>query len=299
MSNVRHNAKICGDIVYTYSFSAWDNRDINSDLSDDDFFGSRPPRYRDVDSYSSHLEEYRLYLKNLNNIVVERLSSYLSMGFDPDFAHVLASTGFYRFTPSDFGLYNISESALARSRRRLRDLIFCNLSDSKSIVSGKFVTLTYRTPQFSPTIVKSDFALFIKRFRYYLDDLDFRYIAIPEKHQSSRTATDRYGSYHFHVLIFDTGFLDNADLTSIWSHGFVYVKKLYGDSTAIANYVAKYVTKDLSIDFGRRFLYSRNCYKPEETSDFSTLPPLRHISTSVYTSLSGERLNFTINRVLK
>lgn len=292
MSNIRHRAKVCGQIVYTYTFTAREVS-LSSDISDIDYFGVSPS-YRSSDSYLSALSRYRAYLKQFDLNVSERFQYYLDIGFSSDLSYSLA-TSFYKFDSDYFGLTSISESALARSRRRLRDLVYTNIDSSST--TGKFITLTYSSPQFSPSQLKQHFKTFIQRLRYSLKT-EFRYIAVPEKHQSSKTSPDRYGSYHIHILIFDTGFLDNYDLTSIWSHGFTYIKKLYGDPTSVANYVAKYVTKDLSIDFGRRFLYSRNCLRPIETSDFSELPPLKHVSSSVYTALSGEKLHFTINRVL-
>lgn len=294
---IKLNSIVCGNIVYTYSFFEYfQNRQPKREISSD-FFDSlfdSTPRYLSVDSYMHKKNKYRDYLSSFDDLVRDKSDFYSSFLSDPALIQAL-STGFYKLQPSFFGLYDVSRGALSRSSRRLRDYVYCNVDES---VGGLFLTLTYRTPMFDSRLIKKHQNLFIKRLKYRLSS-NFRYIIIPEKHISDKTRLDRYGSYHFHLLIFDINYIDNKLLTETWSFGFCYIKRLYGGSSRIAQYVAKYLTKDMSIDSGRRFTVSRNCFKPQPVSDLSTLPPLVALHTSTYTTLSGEKLFFTVNKKLE
>lgn len=262
---------ICGDLVYVYQNTLPDLSGL--DLSGLDVTGF------DVVSYYSRLQQnldlYRDYINNLRSF---NFSSAALYGFS------------FNLQPLPQDVFNIpifaSSSACKRATRRLRDLIYSNLPSR--CTSARFVTLTYAIPQFSLSQVKADFNLFIKRLRYHLS-LDFRYIAVPEKHKS--------GAYHIHYIIFDTGFIPSDQLSNIWSKGFVRINLISGDTSKIANYLAKYLTKDYLLSGTRRFMTSHNINRPYEVADLSTLPPLREITSYAYTTFSGEKIHLTINRI--
>lgn len=262
---------ICGDLVYVYQNTDPDLSGI--DITALDVIGFNILTYQSI--LQQNLELYRIYQKNINYINKYSAATY---GFSFNL----------KCLPLD--VFNISTfatpSACRRATRRLRDLIYSNLPSR--CYSARFVTLTYSTPQFSLAQVKSDFNSFIKRLRYHLSK-NFRYIAVPEKHKS--------GAYHIHYIIFDTGYIPSDQLESIWSKGFIRINLIQGDTSKIANYLAKYLTKDYLLSGTRRFMSSNNINRPFEISDLSTLPPLREVTSCTYTTFSGVKTHLTINRI--
>jgi hypothetical protein len=282
----REKVKYCGDLVYYYQFFG-KFRDIN---------------YSTKINYNTEklklVNSYRLYLKDTFALMRE---NYARLN-DLDLPLCLGDV--FVLSAEQWGITGASESALKCSARKLKDLISTNFGiNPKSNEFPLFLTLTYKNPQFSSFEAKRDLGLFAKRLRYHLN-INFRYIAIPEKHQSDRTAIDRFGSYHYHILLFDIPFDLISDLnkirnlqneiTDVWGKGFSFLKQCYGNADSVAWYVVKYLTKDLSIDCGRRYLASYNCWKPLIQDDLSTAPSLLFKTSSVYTLLSGEFMRLGI-----
>lgn len=294
MRKIDYKAKVCGNTIYTYSF--YSNIDVKTYtlaneiapliLDEWDVPASRSSEY------FKKMSLYRKYVSDCDKKSSLDYDNYLSLGLDDSISRALGNA-FYRFGPELYGLYNINDSALSRSRRRLKDLIYCNYTPETQC---RFLTLTYKNAQFSPFQLKQHFKTFIKRLKYHTKNNNIRYIAVPEKHQSVDTAPDRFGSYHMHVLLFDTGYIDSWELADIWGHGTIDIIFCYGDANGVAHYLSKYLVKDMSIDYGRRFLASESCIKPTITSDFSTLPMLQEVHSSVYTDFSGAPLVFTVNK---
>jgi len=240
MRELAYNAKVCGNTIYTYSFyTNYTNIIAEKAISLDDW---DIPASRSSE-YFGKIALYREYTSKCDKKALLDYEYYLSLGLDDSIARALGNS-FYRFGPELYGLYNINDSALTRSRRRLRDLVYTNYTSTSN---GRFLTLTYKNAQFSSAQLKSDFNLFIKRLKYKTKNNDIRYIAIPEKHQSAETAPDRFGSYHLHILLFDTGYIDSWELADIWGHGSIDIIKLYGDPSGVAFYVTKYLTKDMGV----------------------------------------------------
>ena len=272
--------KLCGDLVYKYEYYGV-ARDIH--------YSSQ--YYPNSDSQLWLRVQYKKYLDSRDKVIAE----YRAICSKNDLPVCLSDV--FLLTPEMFGLHDNSESNLKSTRRKLRDLILSNFGISAHLHPFPlFVTLTYRSPQFSPVLAKIQLKLFIKRLRYRLG-INFRYIAVPEKHQSDKTAPDRYGSFHYHILIFDVDFINPDDCTDIWSYGYCYVKRCYGTPFHVAYYVTKYLSKDLSIQVGRRYLASFNCWKSHEITDLSTVPTLAFISSSIYPLLSGQTMRLTINKI--
>jgi len=168
------------------------------------------------------------------------------------------------------------------SKRKLKALILCNLPYGNT----KFLTLTYRTPQFNETKPKNDFKNFIKRLKYHTK-IQIRYIAVHEKHESYSTQTERVNSYHFHVLISNLNYVSSQIYADIWQHGFIKINKVKGEPMRMANYVAKYLTKSNTHNkYQRRFLYSKNCFRPYDIP-ISEVPVLEFMHSRVYNRFTG------------
>lgn len=128
--------------------------------------------------------------------------------------------------------------AAARARKDVFELCACNDFDL-------FFTLTL-----SPEMInRYDYKEAVKKFGQWLDNRvrrrGLRYVAVPELH--------RDGAVHFHGLcnagamrLIDSGHSDKGHPiynVADWKIGFTTAMRLYGDQTAAAHYIAKYVTK--------------------------------------------------------
>lgn len=132
-------------------------------------------------------------------------------------------------------------SRLRKSFSDLRDIINTNVDD---VCCCRWVTLTYAENMTDTKILYKDFDKFIKRFRYYCiknNYGNFEYINAVEPQGR--------GAWHCHLLfIFDgkAPYVSNADLKSLWTHGFVKIKKL-DDVDNVGAYLTSYLT-DLELD---------------------------------------------------
>lgn len=163
---------------------------------------------------------------------------------------------------------------IARSQRRAKnalfDLIACNQWDY-------FITLTLSPNE----IDRNDYQAIIKKLNTYLDNRvrrnGLKYIGVPELHKN--------GGFHFHFLVNDVlplgdsgtvkrpdcsrpvklstalrlGY-NRADLKTVynisdWGLGFTTAIHTYGEPSALANYVGKYITKS-DKKIGGRWYYS-------------------------------------------
>lgn len=135
-----------------------------------------------------------------------------------------------------------------QSKMNLRRLINAN-------TTGKdlFVTLTYRDNMCSVEEGKKDFKKFIMRWNYKrkkdnLDSLKYVYVVEFQKR----------GAVHFHCIFFEVDFIENKELNSLWSHGFVKVNKI-DKVDNVGSYVVKYMEKDLVDNrLNNRDLYGRS-----------------------------------------
>lgn len=126
----------------------------------------------------------------------------------------------------------------ARARKEVFELCACNDFDL-------FFTLTLSPEE----IDRYDYKGAVKVLGTFLDNRvrrrGLRYVAVPELHKD--------GAVHFHGLcnagamrLVDSGHSDKGhtiyNITD-WKIGFTTAMRLYGDQTAAAHYIAKYVTK--------------------------------------------------------
>jgi len=174
------------------------------------------------------------------------------------------------------------QASSQNSKRKLKALLLCNIPYGNT----KFLTLTYRTPQFNETQAKLDFKNFIKRLRYHTKT-KIRYIAVHEEHDSALTQTERAHSYHFHVLISDLDYISAKVYADIWKHGFIKINRVKGDTFKMSAYITKYLTKQTTHNkFQRRFLYSKNCYRPRHIT-VQEVPLLVYEYTRRYNNWTG------------
>lgn len=168
------------------------------------------------------------------------------------------------------------ERSLRRARGKLIDLIIANDFDL-------FCTLTLNNEK----IDRNDYEKIIKKLNVFLDNrvrrFGLRYVGVPERHKD--------GAIHFHFLcnsdgmkLVDSGTvscsghkkpikISTADRLGIpheerhtvyniadWSLGFTTAIRTYGSPAAVANYVGKYLTKQLGDKLpkkvGGRWYYS-------------------------------------------
>lgn len=131
-----------------------------------------------------------------------------------------------------------SSRAALRARKQLFELSVCNDLDM-------FFTLTLSPEK----IDRYDYKEAVRRLSQWLDNRvrrrGLRYVAVPELHKD--------GAVHFHGLcnsaamrLVDSGKTDKGHTiynVSDWKIGFTTAVRLYGERTAAAHYIAKYVTK--------------------------------------------------------
>jgi hypothetical protein len=152
---------MCGDLVYKYEYYG-DSR-VMSRLTQ---------WYPGSQLYLKN--EYKKYLNNIDNLVREKKILLEKEGLP------LCLGDVFILGQECFGINATSDSNLAISRRKLRDLVYSNFGlNSHLYPMPLFITLTYKNPQFSPVMAKSQYLSFIKRLRYHLS-IDFRAIAVPE-----------------------------------------------------------------------------------------------------------------------
>ena len=159
----------------------------------------------------------------------------------------------------------------ARARKEVFELCACNDFDL-------FFTLTLSPEE----IDRYDYNEAVKRLGVWLDNRvrrkGLRYVAVPELHKD--------GAVHFHglcnagaVRLVDSGHSDKGHTIyniSDWKIGFSTALRLYGDPTAAAHYIAKYVTKNTtSGTIGGRYYFhggkldkARCLYYHENYDDF-------------------------------
>lgn len=125
---------------------------------------------------------------------------------------------------------NRSQSAneIRKTFKRLRALINTNVTDPRFC---KFITLTYKENMTDCEKLRHDLQLFMKRFRYYINNLknkkghllglDFEYISVIEPQER--------GAWHAHIIfVFNKQirFIDNSEVARIWSHGFTTTRRI-------------------------------------------------------------------------
>ena len=182
--------------------------------------------------------------------------------------------------------YKPCYSSLRRTKSLVRDIIICN--DFRLFCTFTFNPKKVDSFKFSSCRRAMSIWLHNQYNRSREQGIRFKYIIIPERHKSGR--------WHFHALI--SGYIGSLkpsgqvtpylrpiyNITSFRS-GFTTAVEI-DDSQAVADYVTKYITKDLIQEFNRRrFFASRNLIKPTKMINskvFSFTLPLfrRHVASN-------------------
>lgn len=109
------------------------------------------------------------------------------------------------------------------------------LIEAKNHLDAIFLTLTYNDDNIPygslyPTLIKSDFQSFLKRFRKRLGKRKIRYYAVGEYGKKDKRP-------HYHAIMFNVSAKDAGLIQESWNNGFIYV----GDvNIASIKYVCKY-----------------------------------------------------------
>jgi len=116
----------------------------------------------------------------------------------------------------------------------------------------KFFTLTFAENRTDRVSANYDFNLFIRRLKYRYPS--FSYLAVPER--------QKRGAIHYH-LICNMPFVNFDELREIWGFGRLEVKDIRSVKKTGA-YIAKYLTKDTSDFFSKRYFCSADVYRSVE-----------------------------------
>lgn len=143
-------------------------------------------------------------------------------------------------------------SSINRTRTKLRRLINTNYN------LNKFLTLTFAENITDLKEGNYKFNQFIKRLKYKYPDI--AYVAVFE--------FQKRGAIHYHLLC-DLPFIDSQELSDIWRHGFIKIKKT-NNINNIGAYMSKYLGKDMDQKtFGKKkFFKSQNLKDPVEIYGF-------------------------------
>lgn len=138
----------------------------------------------------------------------------------------------------------IRDDNVRRTRIKIRRLVNCNHD------LDRFMTLTFNTPLLDLNKANPLFRNFVKRLsRLYPQ---FKYLCVPEFQPNS-------GRVHYHLLC-NLPYIEKSELESLWSHGFVFIRKV--DSVDnMGAYVCKYLGKanfDKRYFRKNKFFYSYN-----------------------------------------
>lgn len=153
------------------------------------------------------------------------------------------------------------ERSLRRSKSNIKDLCLCNHFEW-------FLTFTFDPKKVNSENFNCCKMKILQFFKHQRDKKspDLKYLIIPELHKSGRV--------HFHALVKDlnTRFVFSGHYTKAgneiynlpsWRYGFTTASSV-SDDNGCANYISKYVTKDLVKKFNKhRYFCSNNLIRPK------------------------------------
>lgn len=155
-------------------------------------------------------------------------------------------------------------SSVTRSKTAIKDIALCNNFEL-------FCTFTFAKNRDNVDKCLNQFKQWLKNQKAKSPEL--AYLAVPEYHKDKK-------AIHFHVLLKNfNGRLKNSQLTTKFGRAIYNIKSYRlgfttavkidpSDHAIIANYITKYVTKDLICKFNKkRYWCSRGLTRPEEYSN--------------------------------
>ena len=127
-------------------------------------------------------------------------------------------------------------AGLKRTFKKIRRLINTNFCGSPNEF---FLTLTYAENMTDRERLYRDFDRFMKQLRYHYGGMGYISVIEPQGR----------GAWHLHVLLRlnekDAAFLPHKELTAMWGHGFVWIRRLKGVDN-IGAYLCAYLA-DLEV----------------------------------------------------
>lgn len=150
--------------------------------------------------------------------------------------------------------------AIARARRKVREVMRCNYSQHL-----KFLTLTFAASITSEAVVLSHIKRMCRRYLRLLHS-PLRYIAIPEWHPSGH-------GLHVHMLVDAPYIACDVWREQLWCAGFVKINSIgvgdcKSDILRVIDYVLKYVGKDMdsTVKYKHYYFISKGWYRRIEVS---------------------------------
>lgn len=141
------------------------------------------------------------------------------------------------------------ERNLARSRREIRRLVWCNMNEY-----SKFLTLTYEENMQDLKKFYFDWKMFVQSMRRKGYDLKYLYVL---EHQER-------GAIHAHVVLFNNEFIPWPVIKDSWKHGGIDIHKIRKVNN-LGSYVCKYLTKDTLSEYNSKsYCTSRGLKRPIE-----------------------------------
>lgn len=151
-----------------------------------------------------------------------------------------------------------------RAKNTIHDIIACNVNKEMQMdPTGrrqkiKFMTLTFREEVMDVKEANRMFTDFMQRLSYYHYGIKknvIKYLVVPELQER--------GVWHFHVVLFNCPYTSNKKrddypLEKIWGNGYVFINALKRrsgkmvDSVFVAQYVTKYLTKEIEFSVDKR-----------------------------------------------
>lgn len=141
---------------------------------------------------------------------------------------------------------------VTRARNSLLRRVLSNTQDTKPL----FFTLTYASNMQDRDKAVKDFKKLMAHLRWVLGGIQFLYVLERQER----------GAWHIHFLVFDHAFIRIEMVRRLWRNVIkeqarVNVKRT-NDALHVANYLAKYLGKDINNNNKRAFAYSRGLASP-------------------------------------
>ena len=136
----------------------------------------------------------------------------------------------------------------------------CQLFTLANLRRGRdsFLTLTYDENQQNFAISSEHLYLYFKKLNYHIYKTKKSIL----KYQWVLELQDR-GAIHYHVILYDIGFVPQEILSKLWGRGRVWIEEVKQEG--MVSYLSKYITKETGIPAGvKMYGCSRNLVKPEK-----------------------------------
>lgn len=154
------------------------------------------------------------------------------------------------------------EDNLARARKKVRQIIWANLSQYT-----KFLTLTCSNTCLDVKEFKRHLTTFFQAMKR--NGYDLRYLYVLERQKERGEKEGNIGSLHAHLVVFNDEYIDLDILNKCWHYGSTDLHILnglrqsdYEQIKDVAAYVCKYVTKESVAEWNQRtFNCSLNLFR--------------------------------------